>query len=52
ITTNARCGKYFGFTCQGSQWGNCCSQYGYCGSTNEKDYCSANTCQKGYGQCN
>jgi hypothetical protein len=26
VTRNARCGKGFGFTCQGSQWGNCCSQ--------------------------
>jgi hypothetical protein len=29
ISTNARCGKGFGFTCQGSQWGNCCSQYSF-----------------------
>ncbi|KAF2032920.1 hypothetical protein EK21DRAFT_44637, partial [Setomelanomma holmii] len=51
ITTNARCGPSFGGkTCQGSKWGDCCSQYSYCGSTN--DYCNAKTCQKGYGKCN
>lgn len=29
VTTNARCGKELGFTCQGSKWGDCCSQYSY-----------------------
>ena len=29
VTTNARCGVGFGSTCQGSQWGDCCSQYSY-----------------------
>jgi hypothetical protein len=24
VSTSARCGSGFGFTCQGSQWGNCC----------------------------
>ncbi|KAH7363706.1 hypothetical protein BKA66DRAFT_389558, partial [Pyrenochaeta sp. MPI-SDFR-AT-0127] len=50
VTTNARCGKGFGWTCQGSRWGNCCSQHGYCGSTS--DYCDSKACQQGYGQCN
>ena len=26
VTTNARCGAGFGFTCMGSQWGDCCSK--------------------------
>ncbi|KAF1919428.1 hypothetical protein BDU57DRAFT_469463 [Ampelomyces quisqualis] len=51
VSTNARCGsKFGGQTCQGSKWGNCCSQYSYCGST--IGYCDAATCQKGFGQCN
>ncbi|KAH4076662.1 hypothetical protein HBI56_123050 [Parastagonospora nodorum] len=51
VSTNARCGKSFGGkTCMGSQWGDCCSQYSYCGSS--KDHCNAKTCQKGYGNCN
>ncbi|KAH5438066.1 hypothetical protein HBI47_058690 [Parastagonospora nodorum] len=51
VSTNARCGSSFGGrTCQGSQWGNCCSQYSWCGST--KDHCDAKTCQKKFGQCN
>ncbi|KAF1847276.1 carbohydrate-binding module family 18 protein, partial [Cucurbitaria berberidis CBS 394.84] len=50
VSTNARCGsKYGGQTCQGSVFGNCCSQFDFCGST--KDYCSASICQKDYGSC-
>lgn len=38
VSTNGRCGAQFGNTiCQGSSFGNCCSQYGYCGST--ADHC-------------
>jgi hypothetical protein len=30
VTINSRCGVGFTqFTCQGSKWGNCCSQYSY-----------------------
>lgn len=36
-----RCGTCFGYTCQRSQWGNCCSQYSYCGTG----------CQAGFGKC-
>jgi hypothetical protein len=35
-------------TCQGSIFGNCCSQYGWCGST--VDYCGAG-CQSNFGTC-
>ena len=47
ISHNGRCGVGFG-TCQGSSYGNCCSQYGYCGST--PAYCSVG-CQSGFGSC-
>ncbi|KAF1835699.1 hypothetical protein BDW02DRAFT_277609 [Decorospora gaudefroyi] len=51
VSQNARCGpKFQGKTCLGSRWGDCCSQYSYCGST--KAYCAADTCQKGFGKCN
>ncbi|KAF1968220.1 hypothetical protein BU23DRAFT_515106, partial [Bimuria novae-zelandiae CBS 107.79] len=52
VSKNARCGsKFGGATCQGSKWGNCCSQNGYCGSS--KDHCEvAKKCQKAFGTCN
>ncbi|KAF1946371.1 hypothetical protein EJ02DRAFT_330143, partial [Clathrospora elynae] len=51
VSTNGRCGsQYGGQTCQGSGFGNCCSQYGFCGST--KGYCVATTCQNDFGSCN
>eukprot|EP00833_Pecoramyces_ruminatium_P002194 jgi/Orpsp1_1/1176226/evm.model.c7180000056867.1 len=45
ISTDGTCGKTKG-RCPNNE---CCSQYGYCGSTPE--YCS-NGCQKNYGLCN
>ncbi|KAH9433433.1 hypothetical protein MCOR02_005480 [Pyricularia oryzae] len=48
ISSDATCGKASGFTCQGSKWGNCCSQYSYCGSSDA--YCGTG-CQSGYGTC-
>jgi len=46
-STDGRCGKEFGTVCPNQQ---CCSKYGYCGSTDE--YCSAdNGCQSGFGRC-
>ena len=39
-----------GVTCDGSSFGNCCSQYGYCGDTDT--YCAeANGCQVAFGTC-
>lgn len=35
-------------TCQGSVFGNCCSQYNRCGSTS--DFCGVG-CQEGFGSC-
>ncbi|KAI7222693.1 putative ferulic acid esterase [Hortaea werneckii] len=36
-------------TCQGSGFGDCCSEYGFCGSTDF--YCDTG-CLVGYGKCN
>ncbi|KAG9808869.1 carbohydrate-binding module family 18 protein, partial [Aureobasidium melanogenum] len=33
ISKDGTCGGYNGYTCAGSAFGSCCSQYGYCGST-------------------
>lgn len=39
-----------GITCQGSEFGNCCSKYGSCGST--PAYCDpAGGCQSKFGTC-
>jgi hypothetical protein len=48
ISTSARCGAQFGLTCQGSTFGNCCSQYNYCGFT--AAYCGTG-CQSKFGTC-
>ncbi|KAH3941820.1 hypothetical protein HBI56_237000 [Parastagonospora nodorum] len=55
ISKNARCGyrngiktSSLGQSCLNSKWGDCCSQYGYCGST--PAYCSTG-CQSGWGSC-
>ncbi|KAF5587789.1 muramidase [Fusarium subglutinans] len=49
ISPDGTCGGEKGYTCEGSQFGNCCSQYGYCGTAT--DNCG-NGCQKQYGLCN
>lgn len=48
VSNDATCGGNTGNTCLGSVFGNCCSQYGYCGSTT--DHCSGG-CQAGFGSC-
>ncbi|KAF2837280.1 carbohydrate-binding module family 18 protein, partial [Patellaria atrata CBS 101060] len=48
VTPDATCGSANGYTCPGSQWGNCCGRYGWCGSTDV--YCGAG-CQPAYGFC-
>ncbi|EFQ36004.1 polysaccharide deacetylase [Colletotrichum graminicola M1.001] len=48
ISTDATCGASNRKTCLGSAFGNCCSQYGYCGSTT--DHCGTG-CQTGFGNC-
>ncbi|KAF2203411.1 glycoside hydrolase/deacetylase [Delitschia confertaspora ATCC 74209] len=46
VSTDGTCGA--GKTCQGSVFGNCCSQYGYCGTTT--DHCGTG-CQPALGTC-
>ncbi|OSS54028.1 hypothetical protein B5807_00423 [Epicoccum nigrum] len=48
ISTDGTCAGTGGFTCQGSTFGNCCSQYGWCGSTT--GHCTSG-CQSGFGTC-
>jgi hypothetical protein len=49
VSSSALCGEANGgVTCLGSHFGNCCSQYGYCG--NSDSYCGAG-CQSGFGTC-
>ncbi|KAK2000448.1 glycoside hydrolase/deacetylase [Colletotrichum falcatum] len=46
---DGHCGTAYGNTsCAGSVFGGCCSQYGYCGSTD--GHCGAG-CQSGFGSC-
>ncbi|GAB7355899.1 hypothetical protein MBLNU459_g6546t1 [Dothideomycetes sp. NU459] len=40
ISPDGTCGGATGFTCEGSDFGNCCNLDGYCGST--KAFCGAN----------
>ncbi|KAJ9667504.1 hypothetical protein H2201_002373 [Coniosporium apollinis] len=48
VSTDASCGGTTGQTCSGSTFGNCCSQYGWCGST--ADHCGTG-CQSAFGSC-
>lgn len=48
VSTDGTCGTQGGATCQGSSFGNCCSQYGWCGSTT--GHCSTG-CQSTFGTC-
>lgn len=47
VSRDGKCGN--GVTCLGSIFGNCCSRYNFCGSTN--DYCGP-YCQPAFGTCN
>ncbi|KAF2669033.1 FAD-binding domain-containing protein [Microthyrium microscopicum] len=47
-STDGSCGGSQGMTCIGYSQGNCCSQWGYCGSTS--DYCGTG-CQSVFGNC-
>lgn len=47
VSTDGSCGSGKG-TCAGSTFGNCCSQYGWCGSST--DHCSAG-CNSAFGTC-
>ncbi|KAK1843988.1 agglutinin Isolectin 1 [Colletotrichum chrysophilum] len=48
VSQDGTCGGTAGFTCQGSSFGDCCSQWGYCGSSS--DHCAAG-CQSSFGTC-
>jgi hypothetical protein len=45
VPENYRCGKGYGSCGRGQ----CCSKFGWCGTSEE--FCSASTCQKEYGVC-
>jgi len=48
VSISGTCSK--GETCLGSKFGNCCSVYGFCGTT--QGHCSSNAgCQLAYGTC-
>lgn len=42
------CGTGTTFSCTGTTWGKCCSQYSFCGDTSA--HCGTG-CQSGYGEC-
>ena len=46
ITNDGTCGG--SITCQGSNWGRCCSEHGFCG--NSYAYCGPG-CKSGFGVC-
>ncbi|SPO01802.1 uncharacterized protein DNG_04475 [Cephalotrichum gorgonifer] len=48
ISVDGNCGAKAGTTCLGSEFGDCCSQRGYCGGTNV--YCG-DGCQSEFGTC-
>ena len=48
VSQDARCGPAVATTCQDSQFGDCCSQNGWCGS--KPEYCGAG-CLPGFGLC-
>lgn len=48
ISRDATCGGKNGYTCEGSGFGDCCSKWGWCGSTAE--YCGKH-CQEEFGSC-
>lgn len=48
VSRDGLCGRKSGQTCRGSGFGDCCSQYNYCGGTSA--YCGEG-CQPLYGTC-
>ena len=48
VSPDGSCGQKSGQTCRGSTYGDCCSQYGFCGRAST--YCFEG-CQSGYGDC-
>lgn len=48
LTPNGHCGPNVKTICKGSVFGDCCSEYNYCG--NGPDYCGTG-CQSAFGRC-
>ncbi|OJD30305.1 extracellular dihydrogeodin oxidase laccase [Diplodia corticola] len=48
VSQDGTCGDALGYTCEGSIFGDCCSQYGFCGQTNA--YCGEG-CRSDLGKC-
>lgn len=48
VSVDGKCGSQSGSTCLGFPEGECCSQYGWCGST--AGHCGTG-CQSGFGNC-
>lgn len=48
VSPDGACGGETGFTCKGSPWGECCSQYGICGSSPRS---CGERCQSSHGLC-
>jgi hypothetical protein len=48
VSTDGSCAGSKGLTCQGSAFGNCCSQHGYCGKSSA--YCGEK-CNAKFGTC-
>lgn len=48
VSTDGSCAGTNGFTCQGSAFGSCCSQYGWCGSSDA--HCKVG-CNGAFGTC-
>ncbi|KAI6353044.1 hypothetical protein MCOR32_011012 [Pyricularia oryzae] len=48
VSKNAKCGSEHRRTCLGSEFGDCCSVNGWCGS--DDSYCGTG-CQPGFGDC-
>lgn len=48
VSPDGTCGGIKGYTCQGSTFGSCCSQYGWCGLST--DHCGPN-CNPTFGSC-
>ncbi|KLU84449.1 hypothetical protein MAPG_03491 [Magnaporthiopsis poae ATCC 64411] len=50
VSRDGRCGEENGRQrCTGSDYGQCCSQFGWCGDGPE--YCDSRTCQADWGIC-
>ena len=48
VSPDGTCGGTKGYVCKGSEFGDCCSSAGYCGSTSA--HCTAG-CQSAFGTC-